>query len=172
MDNNGVVNKFFKGEMVFENHWRQLALERINEMIGVFPGRKDFIAFYLTYNGGVFTQGADFYSNDIYDLPEDYRSMEVGSFLHIPLPDDGNTESHTYSIEKEKVRRTGFSEKFDDFILSHLPFADNEGDNTFWIDIKTGEVKYTDFEFMGYNPDKTIVVASSFSDFCKRIEAL
>ena len=41
--------------------------------------------------------------------------------------------------------------------------------NPFWIDIQTGEIKYTDYEVC-LNPDEdAIVVASSFKDFCKCI---
>ena len=163
------MNKIFS-EIAFENHWQQLTYERIIEFIGCFPGDKEFIDFYLAKNGGAFTEGATFYANDFYKVPDDYQDIPVDSFLHIPLSENEDDKTYTYSIEKEKNRRSGVSEEFDKFILFHIPFADNEGDNTFWIDIQTGEIKYTDFEDMGYDPKKTIVVASSFSDFCKRIK--
>jgi hypothetical protein len=161
--------QIFAGKVVFGRHWRPVTIERINEVVGEFPKKKDFIDFYLMYNGGVFSENALLYTDDFYTDSNDYRLLEVLSFLHIPLPDDEDTESYTYSIEKEKARRTGHTAKFDDFVLCHIPFANDAGDDTYWICVKTGEVKFMEYEFMGYNPDNAITVAHSFSDFCKRI---
>jgi hypothetical protein len=162
---------YFIEEIVFINYWQKLSADQINSVIDDFPGKKEFIRFYLTYNGGAFTEGATLYANELYKVPEEYEEIEVNSFLHISLPDDGDVKPYTYSIEKERERRTGQSEKFDYFISNHIPFADNPGDNTFWINKNTGEIVYIDYGDTGYDSDEGIVVASSFADFCKRIKA-
>ena len=172
MKHNNVGNKFFSEEIVFENHWRQLTEKQIDKYIDNFPGKNDFVEFYLSHNGGSFTEGAGLFADDHIKVPDDYKEIEVENFLHIPLSDDGDAKPYTYSIAKEKERRYGYSEKFDSFILSHIPFADNAGDNTFWLDKITGEVKYIDYENMGYDSDCAIIAASSFIDFCKRIKSL
>ena len=162
-------NRFFIEEIVFEKPWRQVTIEQINELVGDFPGKNDFIDFYLAHNGGVFTENALLYTDDFYEDPCDYRLLEILSFLHIPLLDDENAETYTYSITNEIVRRTGHSKKFDNFIKCHIPFANDAGDDTYWISMKTGEVKFMEYAYVGYNPDDAITVAYSFSDFCTRV---
>ena len=39
-----------------------------------------------------------------------------------------------------------------------------------WIDIQTGEIKYMDYKESD-DPDDAIVVAPSFLEFCKHIQA-
>ena len=160
---------FFTEDIIFEDHWRQVAVERIYEIICDFPGKKEFTDFYLAHNGGVFTEHSLLYTDDLFADPCDYRLLEVESFLHIPLPDDGDAESFTYSIEKEIKRRIGHSGEYDNFVLSHIPFANDAGDNTYWIDTKTGKIKFAEYDYVGYDPDGAITVAHSFSDFCTRL---
>ena len=74
------------------------------------------------------------------------------------------------SIARALSRREGYSENFDEFIDFHFPFAFNDGDNDFWIDIQSGEVKYIDYEDFGYDP-KAIIVASSFNEFITNLES-
>ena len=166
------TTNFFSEAITFENHWKSVTRSQINEFTDDFPGKEDFVAFYLAHNGGAFVGCAYFYPNAVYEVPNDYRVIEVASFLHIPsLEEDDIVEPYTISIESEKDRRIDYSDAFEDFVSFHIPFAENDDDNSFWIDIQTGEVKYIDFESMDYNPANAIVVASSFSDFCKRIES-
>lgn len=161
---------FFAEKIAFECHWKQVMREQIDEYIDNFPGKEDFIKFYLTHNGGVFTDGAYFYPDEFYEVPKEYRFIEIASFFHIPLLDDEDEKFHTMSMEKERDLRVISSDEFTDFVLFHIPIADNYASNSFWIDIQTGEIKYMDFE-ENWHPDDAIVVAPSFFDFCKRIEA-
>ena len=171
MSNNDYIydRGFFAEDIAFEDYWRQLTVEQIDEIISTFPGKQDFVDFYLAHNGGIFTENALLYTDDFYENPADYRLLEVDGFLHIPLPNDEEGESFTYSIEKERKRRTGHSDKFDEFVSCHIPFANDAGDNTYWINIETGKVKFMEYEYMGYDADKAITVAHSFYDFCKRL---
>ena len=75
------------------------------------------------------------------------------------------------SISKALSRREGYSEDFNDFIDFHFPFAFNDGDNDFWIDIQSGEVKYIDYEDFGYDSNKAIIVSSSFKDFIMNLKS-
>ncbi|UED78793.1 hypothetical protein FH508_0015175 [Lysinibacillus sp. CD3-6] len=68
-------------------------------------------------------------------------------FFHIPLLEDEDGCTYTTSIGA-KDRRIDYSEEFENFLLFHIPFADND----FWIDIQTGETKYIDYE-ESYDPD-------------------
>ncbi|MCH1624640.1 SMI1/KNR4 family protein [Ferdinandcohnia quinoae] len=165
-------NKFLDNDILFENSWKSVSLSEINEIVpDEFPGKKDFIEFYLTTNGGVFSKGAYIYPNNFYEvLNKDYYSIEIGSFYHILLIEDEADSVYTTSIERAKDRRIDYSEEFEDFVLFHIPFADNHADNDFWIDIQTGEIKYMDYEISS-DPKDAIIVAPSFPDFCKHIQA-
>lgn len=73
------------------------------------------------------------------------------------------------NIEMWKDALERMNENYEDFILFHIPFAIDAEENTFWIDIQSGEIKYTDDQTC-INPNKdAVIVASSFKDFCKRI---
>lgn len=160
--NNGVI---------LENSWKRLSIENINEVILFdFPGKKRFIDFYLYMNGGTLAKGAYIHRNSFYEISKgDYTSIEVSSFFYIPLIDDESHSDYTQSILEAKERREGYSEVFDEYISFHIPFADNFGDNDFWIDVQTGEVKYIDYESSD-NPNDAIIVAPSFDDFCKNLQ--
>lgn len=72
-------------------------------------------------------------------------------FFHIPLLEDEDGCTYTTSIGA-KDRRIDYSEEFENFLLFHIPFADND----FWIDIQTGETKYIDYE-ESYDPDDDVI---------------
>lgn len=174
MNNNSKdsTNKFLNNDILFENSWKNISLSEINEIVSdEFPGKKDFIEFYIAKNGGVFTKGAYIYPDHFYEISnKDYFSIEIGSFFHVPLIEDKDDSYYTTSIEKAKDRRIDYSEDFENFVLFHIPFADNHADNDFWIDIQTGEIKYMDYE-ESFDPNDAIVVAPSFMEFCKHIQA-
>jgi hypothetical protein len=171
-DSKGDNNRFLNHDICFEDSWKAISVSQINEVVSdEFPGKKEFIAFYLANNGGVFTKGAYIYPEDFYEISnKDYLSIEIGSFFHIPLIEDKEDSYYTMSMERAKDRRADYSEDFENFTLFHIPFADNHADNDFWIDIQTGEIKYMDYE-ESYDPDDAIVVAPSFLEFCKHIQA-
>jgi len=61
MDNNTKGNgyEFLNKDILLENSWKGISASKINEIVSDdFPGKKDFIEFYLAKNGGVFTNGA------------------------------------------------------------------------------------------------------------------
>lgn len=165
-------NHFFNNEIVFENHWKNVTLSQINEVIPHdFFGKKEFIEFYLCTNGGCFTNEAYIYRDSFYQVSKnDCNLIEIASFLHIPLFEKDENPHWTSSIIEVMERRDLLSENFEEFTLFHIPFADNYGDNDFWIDIQTGEIKYIDYE-ESYDPNDAIIVAPSFPEFCKNIQA-
>lgn len=157
-------NLFFAEEITFDFPGEEISQNEIDE-IDNFPGKEDFVHFYHVHNGGDFIDGARFYPEDCYKVSLGKASyIAVSVFLSISLNDvqGGNIES-----TKDMILLA--HENYEDFMLFHIPFALDAVSNPFWIDIQTGEIKYTDYEVC-LNPDEdAIVVASSFKDFCKCI---
>ena len=141
-----------------------ILLEDIEEEIPYsFLDKEDFIDFYLLSNGGYFNKAPYL----CYNERGVKKTIEVSGFYNIPKI---GSES-SMSITRALSRREGYSQDFDEFIDFHFPFAFNDGDNDFWIDIQSGEVKYIDYEDFGYDPDKAIIVASSFKEFITNLES-
>ena len=158
-------NMFFAEEIIFDVHGKQIDQNEIDE-IDDFPGKEDFIRFYTAHNGGVFIHGARFFPEESYTTSingDAYLTMDC--FLAIPV-DCANQEMN---IEMWKDAMELMYNNFENFMLFHIPFAIDATENTFWIDIQTGEIKYTDRNVC-MNPDEdAITVASSFKRFCKCI---
>lgn len=156
---------FFAEEITFDFSGEEISQNEIDE-IDDFPGKEEFIQFYNIHNGGIFLHGAWFFPEKFYNVSirnESYISME--RFLMIRVGDSGEI----YNIEKFMDLVTINHKNYEDFMLFHIPFALDVVSNPFWIDIQTGEIKYTDYEVC-INPDEdAIVVASSFKNFCKCI---
>jgi len=159
---------FFSEKLVFKNHYTPLTIKQINTTTkNEFPDRKSFVEFYLAHNGGTFTEDVLLYPNDIYNV----LPIEVAFFLCITSPrlEDNrilDDEIYVHSIEVEKARRREYSDEFKKYTITHLPFAVTYGDATFWINMRNGEIKYTDFD-ISYDAKDSMTVAASFSDFCK-----
>jgi len=159
-------NIFFAEEIVFNYFGEKISEDDINE-IDDFPGKEEFIDFYSIHNGGDFTYGAWFVPEEGYHVLKGDPYITVGVFL--PLPTAGNNGQFK-ELDMEDIKDNVVDKyiAYEDFVLFHIPFALDVVDNPFWIDIQTGEIKYTNFE-ESFNPDDAIVVAPSFKDFCKRI---
>ena len=151
-------------EIFIERSSYHILLKDIEEEIShLFIGKKDFIDFYLLRNGGYFNRAPYL----CYNEQGIKKTIEVSGFYSIPkIGDELNM-----SISKALSRREGYSEDFDEFIDFHFPFAFNDGDNDFWIDIQSGEVKYIDYEDFGYDSNKAIIVSSSFKDFIMNLKS-
>lgn len=158
-------NLFFAEEILFNGSGKKISQNEIDEMDD-FPGKEDFAQFYLAHNGGCFRR-ARFYPEECYtDSINGYSYVEMDLFLTIPV--DGDEEHLTIETWKDIIDLS--NPNYEDFILFHIPFAIDGAQNTFWIDIQTGEIKYTDRDEC-LNPDEdAITVASSFKNFCKRIK--
>ncbi len=155
---------FFAEEVTFDVPGKRISQNEIDE-IDDFPGKEEFIRFYEAHNGGFFVYGAWFFPEDCYHVSigsNPYISMD--RFLGIPVDDE---EEINIEIWRDVIDRE--YKNYEDFILFHIPFALDVVQNTFWIDIQTGEIKYTDDEVC-FNLEKdAVIVASSFKNFCKRI---
>jgi len=183
-----IKNQIFFGEEIpFQNHWKNITIEQINEVIPEkFLGKESFINFYTCYNGGDFTEYARFYPNELYELPESHQGLEMDvlGFFPISLPNEEGPSSYSVSVlTMEKTKTYGLTiqnqrdlfykkstHEFKEFFSTHIPFANDCADSTYLIDIKSGEIKYLDFDDYFENPKASFVVASSFEDFCKRIK--
>ncbi|MCA8293731.1 SMI1/KNR4 family protein [Burkholderia sp. AU30198] len=134
-----------------------------------FNGKDDFVEFYVRNNGGYFNGGAYFYRDVFFDLaPGDFDSMEVEGFYYIGEKYFDESEVNLRSAEKVRGLRAKYSERRDRFCRTHFPFAGDAGDNDFWIDVGTGEVKYVLWESEG-DVDDVVSVAPTFSDFVNNI---
>ncbi|WP_423380641.1 SMI1/KNR4 family protein [Burkholderia sp. LMG 32019] len=134
-----------------------------------FNGVRDFVDFYIKYNGGYFNGGAYFYRDSFFDLSGgDYNSMEIESFYYVGEKYFDEDKVNLRSAEKVRKLRARYSDKRDIFGRSHFPFAGDAGDNDFWIDLKTGGVKYVLWE-SEENVDDIIDIAPTFSDFVNNI---
>ena len=141
----------------------KVSLEDINEVIPFdFIDKENLINFYTSYNGGVFEEKIFF----PYEFENNKYNLIIEGFYKFSSIDFKKILSD--SIEKIILIRSGYSEEFDDFMDFHFPFAYGAGGD-FWIDIQTGEVKFSDYELEGYNTEAIITVASSFSDFCMKL---
>jgi len=178
---------FFSEVIPFVNPWKIISFKQINEVIQEnFNGKEYFIDFYMIHNGGDFLKGSTFVPNELYELPESHQGMEMDvlGFYSISLPNEEGPSSYSVSVltmEKKKIynptiqnQRDKFykesTHEFKEFFSSHIPFANDCADSTYLIDIKSGEIKYLDFDDYFENPKASFVVASSFEDFCKRIK--
>lgn len=159
---------FFAEEIIFDVSGKKISQNEIDE-IDDFPGKEEFVRFYTAHNGGVFIHGARFFPEECYTVSingDPYITMDC--FLSIPV--DGANKEINIEMWKDAMER--MYKSYEDFILFHIPFAIDVVENTFWIDIQTGEIKYTDRKVC-LNPDEdAITVASSFKNFCKRIRRI
>lgn len=166
-DYNFLTDKvFFAEELIFDVPGKKISQNEIDE-IDDFPGKEEFIKFYTAHNGGAFLRGAWFFPEECYNISikgESYISMD--RFLIIPVGD----ANEKFNIDRFMDLITFGHKSYEDFMLFHIPFALDIVSNPFWIDIQTGEIKYTDYEVC-LNPDEdAVIVASSFKNFCKCIK--
>jgi len=157
---------FFSEKIILEPIGKELSEEEISE-IDDFSGKEDFVNFYRVHNGVNFPYTAWFYPEDCYNIPpEDYPYMTIDFFFNIPTDrDDSNGGLNMESVKDMILLKY---DNYEDFLLFHLPLVMDVASNIFWIDIQTGEIKYTDFQ-ESTDPEDAFTVASSFKDFCKRI---
>ena len=155
---------FFAEEIELAYAGEQIGKNEIDE-INDFPGREDFINFYTVYNGVDFINGAWFFPEEGYGSSVFGKAyLTLAMFLGIRVGD----EKRGLNIEVMSDIITEKYKRFEDFVLFHIPFALDVTDNPFWIDLQTGEIKYTNFQ-LSCDPDDVITVAGSFKNFCKRI---
>jgi hypothetical protein len=130
---------FFAEEIEFKFPGKKIGEDEIEE-IDDFPGKDDFIEFYITHNGGDFVNGAWFFPESCYSSSIYGKSyITLAMFLGIRVDD----QERGLNID----------------VIN----------NPFWIDIQTGEIKYIDFQ-VSTNPNDVVTVASSFKDFCMQIK--
>lgn len=98
--------------------------------------------FYLKNNDGYFNGGAYFYRDVFFALAgDDLNSVEIESFYYVGEKYFGERKINLRSAEKVRKLRARYSKARDIFCRRHFPFAGDAGDNDFWINVATGEVK-------------------------------
>ncbi|WP_423367948.1 SMI1/KNR4 family protein [Burkholderia sp. LMG 32019] len=134
-----------------------------------FNGINDFVEFYVKNNGGYFNGGAYFYRDVFFALADDdLDSVEIESFYYVGEKYFDERKINLRSAEKVRKLRARYSTARDIFCRRHFPFAGDAGDNDFWINVATGEVKYVLWE-SEENVDEIIDIAPTFSDFVNNI---
>ena len=154
--NNQIINE----DVIFTTKKSHLTEKEIDDIIPYFfEGKEYFIQFYLNYNGMIFPNIAFFYRDLFYEVSKDeYNLLSIEAFFAI-----NNSNSTIFSIwnavkENNRVKM---------FANYHIPFAINSSGDIFWIELPTGKIKYICME----TPDNIILVAPSFIDFCRGIQA-
>ncbi|HCR3448885.1 SMI1/KNR4 family protein [Citrobacter werkmanii] len=140
----------------------------INTVTEDFPGKKEFIQFYLEHNGGYPpSPDAHLYRDRVYNLStDDYNAMHVEGFYFIPhYPDE--KFNILMSITRVRKMHATYSEAAKNFSRTHIPFAFDASGNEYWIDINIGRVVYINLERENEIIDN---IAPSFSDFIENIE--
>ncbi|EGO8361699.1 SMI1/KNR4 family protein [Escherichia coli] len=161
------MNGFFlESNVRFECSAMNVTKEQLAAIIPLgFNGDEYFIHFYLENNGGRFPDGARFCRDDSESSKDGYTSVEIESFYFIPAMPEQQMP-YLGSIFKRWNARIKHLTNMSNFVNSHFPFASDASGNDYWIDLKTGRVKYICFDS---DPSYIINVAPSFFIFCKGI---
>jgi len=155
-------NIFFPDSLILNESSYQLTKAEIEDLIPYdFVGKKDFVEFYLKYNGVIFPNGAFYFRDKFYDVSQnDYNMLDVGAFLS--LVGDSN-ESTIFSLW-DSIKNNA---SVQDFANKHIPFSLDSSGNFFWIEISSGKIFYLPME----SPEDVCLVAPTFQDFYSNIQA-
>ena len=135
-------NMFFAEKIMSIVKREKVCREKIDE-VDDFPGKEDFIRFYMVHNGVDFTMGAWFFPETCFNISMIDTPITLGSFLRIRV-EDKNMQGNIRGLDMDNMNDL-IVEKysaFEDFVLFHIPFALDVVQNPFWIDTQTGEIKY------------------------------
>lgn len=148
---------FFAEELEYLRLEEEICQEELDELDD-FPGKEVFLRFYSAHNGMEFALSAWFF-------PEEYYSVSIGLGSNPYVEIEGFYPISYIDKERDIITiNRGYDE---DFLLFHIPFAWDVRGNPFWIDIQSGEIKYTDFDT--YFAPEAVTVAFSFESFCRCI---
>ncbi|WP_170974380.1 SMI1/KNR4 family protein [Citrobacter sp. wls619] len=148
----------------------EISEDSINSIIAEeFPGKKEFIQFYLDHNGGYLPlSDAHYYRDRIYTISkDDYNAMHVEGFYFIPHHRDEYKFEMLLSIPRMRWHYSNYSEQAKNFAMTHIPFAFDAGGNVYWIDKESGRVQFINLERENEIIDN---IAPSFGDFIENIE--
>lgn len=139
----------------------------------MFNGKEEFIRFYLCHNGGKLTKFV--YRDRVASDPESkIDRVQVESVFFIPRDQD-ETVPRLRSIVKVLKQRSaaygGLSAKgypnLQVFFDSNYPIGTDASDNTFWLEIPSGRIRYFQWECYEEGPQP---IASSFVEFVRNFE--
>ena len=168
-------NFFHDADMKLIGYGPPISSEQIKSILKCdFPGRDKFDEFYIQHNGGHFPEPAFFYRDTFYPTSSsEWNKMYVEGFYFIPLfPGQKNRRlSSSVSVREQREKYSTFvsyRSMIRDFIENHFPFSYDAADNDFWIELKSGRVRY-----VAWDSSETVQdvcdMAPSFYDFTSNI---
>lgn len=162
---------FSDNELDFKHSEMAISELEVNKIIPQdFKGKDFFIYFYTIKNGGGFNGGAWLYRDRFNKISSsDYNAMNIESFYFIPKEANYKSLKLRSILDVWNLRRK-YSIDLNEFAKTHFPFSGNAGDNDYWLDLTTGQIKYIRWE-SDDNPDNAIIVAPTFYDFCMAIQS-
>ncbi len=163
---------FARNNVVFSDSSPPVPIDLIAVMVpGRFPGRDAFIEFYSKHNGGYFDGGAVFYRDTFYEVAaEDRNRLELEAFHCIEVPGVPPNPRLVSIVDVMEWRADRHRDALA-FFESHIPFGVDCGDNDYWLDTRTGSVKFT-IAGEDIRADDAILVAPDFLSFCENIQAM
>ena len=178
MEKDFLEQKIFRNNLI--NTGPSVSIEQINIVLrDDFFGKDDLVAFYQTYNGGLFEPRLnlcieEYLSNNVLtdNIEEEILISEMYFIPIIP----GERHKFLKSIVRLRETKPHFfnNKKYATFskllvfVKTHFPFATNVAGHDFWIEIPSGKVKY-----IVYTEDNAIydiiVIANCFSEFLENL---
>lgn len=139
----------------------------------LFHGKEDFCKFYLHHNGGRL-KGLVYRNRIVSDPESDLSRVEIESLFFIPR-DPNETVPRLRSVLKVLQQRSaaygGLSAKgypnLQTFFDSNYPIGTDASDNTFWLEIPSGQIRCFQWERYEEGPAP---IASSFIEFVHNFE--
>lgn len=169
---------FLNPDVTFDTSGPRVVKVQINLVLPFdFPGKDDFIQFYLSQNGGNFYKPVFHYRDTFYKVSKsEINVVNIEYFYSIPrfLGDEDMSLIDAWELKKLYAERLAEfsleqSQKLQKFTETHFPFAGGAS-GTFWIDIKTGHIKLLDNGCGDDDPDHAPEIAFSFRDFCAHLQ--
>jgi len=169
-------NDFFNNaNLKLIGHGPPITIEQIRSIVKYdFPGRDKFDEFYIQHNGGYFSQPAFFYRDKFYPTSSaDYNKMYVEGFYFLPLFEGQKQRPLSSSVKVREQREkysdlVGYPDIVKHFVETHFPFSYDSADNDFWIELKSGRVRY-----VAWDSSETVQdvcdMAPSFYDFTSNL---
>jgi len=145
--------------------------ERINEVFPeAFPGKTEFVDFFSSINGAYINKGAIFRRDRFFEVKwGDYDRMEIEGLYSVPTF-DGQKIRGLRSMVQYRQKRASYHDSARVFAELHIPFAADAGDNDYWIEISSGNIKYVAWEENCYEFTDVPIVCPSFYEFISNFE--
>jgi len=139
----------------------------------VFSGKGEFIKFYLCHNGGKLNKFV-YRKCEAPDPESNISQVQIDSLFFIPRDPDETVPSLRSVLKVLKQRSAaygGLSAKgypnLQLFFDVSYPIATDASDNTFWLEVPSGQICYFGWEHYEEGP---VPIASSFMEFVSNLQ--